>query len=398
MTKSLVNKFLFISFLTFSITLGAQVVINRNGSTGGSGGGTPGGNNTEVQFNDSGAFGGDAGLTYNKTSNTLTTDIINLLSTGVALSSSNGTVTFTGLGGGGDKTFKIDLNDLFLINLTSTNADGVYFNGLVIDMYNEKTNTTSGDQSILAQLYFFGTNVNSEYGGVISEVTFSASEDIIYLFGLRAYADLAGSSQTAIDLVGVNVEVFLSASSNATNAYGFRLEDFDDSSSGAITNAYGLYLADVTVAGSTLNYAIFYNGPTTSDFGILATGVIEFGSAGVLISQDADGAIKFLGNSAGNDESLIINLDDGAANSITFSSDSSANLLLFTSISLQPAGYNSSDGSVGCTGTSTAVKNGISTSCVEPSFNIMDLYNKLSSTERTIDELLIRIKSLESVR
>lgn len=35
-------------------------------------GGTPGGSNTQVQFNNSGAFGGDAGLTYNSTTDTLT--------------------------------------------------------------------------------------------------------------------------------------------------------------------------------------------------------------------------------------------------------------------------------------------------------------------------------------
>lgn len=38
----------------------------------GSGSGTPGGSNTQVQFNDSSAFGGDSGLTYNKTTDTLT--------------------------------------------------------------------------------------------------------------------------------------------------------------------------------------------------------------------------------------------------------------------------------------------------------------------------------------
>jgi len=36
------------------------------------GGGTPGGTDTQVQFNDATTFGGDAGLTYNKTSNTVT--------------------------------------------------------------------------------------------------------------------------------------------------------------------------------------------------------------------------------------------------------------------------------------------------------------------------------------
>jgi hypothetical protein len=38
----------------------------------GGGGGTPGGVDTQVQFNDGGAFGGDAGLTYNKTTDELT--------------------------------------------------------------------------------------------------------------------------------------------------------------------------------------------------------------------------------------------------------------------------------------------------------------------------------------
>lgn len=39
---------------------------------GGGGGGTPGGSDTEVQFNDGGSFGGDSGLTYNKTTDALT--------------------------------------------------------------------------------------------------------------------------------------------------------------------------------------------------------------------------------------------------------------------------------------------------------------------------------------
>ena len=41
-------------------------------STGGGGGGTPGGADTQVQFNDASSFGGDAGLLYNKTTDTLT--------------------------------------------------------------------------------------------------------------------------------------------------------------------------------------------------------------------------------------------------------------------------------------------------------------------------------------
>lgn len=39
-------------------------------------GATPGGSDTQVQFNDSGALGGDAGMTYNKTTNALSVDRI----------------------------------------------------------------------------------------------------------------------------------------------------------------------------------------------------------------------------------------------------------------------------------------------------------------------------------
>ena len=39
---------------------------------GSSGGGTPGGSNTQVQFNNGGAFGGDAGLVFDKTTDALT--------------------------------------------------------------------------------------------------------------------------------------------------------------------------------------------------------------------------------------------------------------------------------------------------------------------------------------
>lgn len=42
-------------------------------------GGTPGGSDTHIQFNDAGVFGGDAGSTYNKTTNTQTTDTLRSL-------------------------------------------------------------------------------------------------------------------------------------------------------------------------------------------------------------------------------------------------------------------------------------------------------------------------------
>jgi len=63
---------------TLTLVAGANMTITTSGdeitfvASGGGGGGTPGGADTQVQFNDASSFGGDAGLLYNKTTDTLT--------------------------------------------------------------------------------------------------------------------------------------------------------------------------------------------------------------------------------------------------------------------------------------------------------------------------------------
>lgn len=58
----------------FTLTDSGNVAVQQfwNNTNDSSGGGSPGGSNTQVQFNDGGAFGGDAGLTYDKTTDELT--------------------------------------------------------------------------------------------------------------------------------------------------------------------------------------------------------------------------------------------------------------------------------------------------------------------------------------
>lgn len=55
-----------------TVTIGSGLSYSTGTLSATGGGGTPGGSDTQVQFNDGGSFGGDAGLTYNKSTDTLT--------------------------------------------------------------------------------------------------------------------------------------------------------------------------------------------------------------------------------------------------------------------------------------------------------------------------------------
>jgi hypothetical protein len=59
-------------FFDTDATAGQRVLVCDPANTWAVVGGTPGGANTQVQFNDGGVLGGDAGLTYNKTTDVLT--------------------------------------------------------------------------------------------------------------------------------------------------------------------------------------------------------------------------------------------------------------------------------------------------------------------------------------
>ena len=69
-------------------------ITTLSGSGGGGGGGTPGGSNTQVQFNDAGSFGGNTGFTFNKTTTTLTAN--NFVATSTANLGNVANITVTG--------------------------------------------------------------------------------------------------------------------------------------------------------------------------------------------------------------------------------------------------------------------------------------------------------------
>lgn len=137
----------------YHITLGQKIdttvlkVVTINPSTGalsyspwmyaGGGGGTPGGSDTYVQYNDGGAFGGDAGFTFNETTNTITlTGSVNLPSStsegvrfgGTVRLYDNGTTGRWSPGGGNGQLFTSGSTGIFSV-FNSGGSNSVVLDG-----------------------------------------------------------------------------------------------------------------------------------------------------------------------------------------------------------------------------------------------------------------------------
>ena len=167
----------------------ASTVISEGG-----GGGTPGGSDTQIQFNDGGSFGGDSDLTYNKTTNTLQsagfitaslgfsgsltrlTDGSSYIKSGNGInvvSSSNGSITlkvnkelvFNELLGGNAN----GLNTFFTLANTpfSTNEISIFVNG---QLQTPPSLTTFQDYSVTGSNVFFTTGSTPEEGSLVMAI------------------------------------------------------------------------------------------------------------------------------------------------------------------------------------------------------------------------------------
>lgn len=153
MIKPLILSLLFFCFNSFGSINGPQLppqsgnsgkFLSTNGSNlswaSGGGGGTPGGSSTQIQFNNSGAFGGAAGLTWDSTN----------LSLGINESSSSSVPT---------------------VNITSGSSTAVPFvitatTNLVMDFFSGNTNATEWRMK--------NTSSNRQWGFAVAGTAFGA--------------------------------------------------------------------------------------------------------------------------------------------------------------------------------------------------------------------------------
>jgi len=147
--------------------------------SGGGGGGSPGGSNAQVQFNDSGSFGGDTGLTYNKGSKVLTVTG-NVVTTG-GIYWANGTAFSSGVNTGSFTTISVNSSTTAISN-SGTNgvgnigALGAGFNTL----FALSANAANADLAELYEsdlMYLPGTVV--EFGGDFEITEASANSNRI---------------------------------------------------------------------------------------------------------------------------------------------------------------------------------------------------------------------------
>ena len=148
-----------------------------------SGGGSPGGSDTQVQFNDGGSFGGDAGLTYNKTTDLLTG--VNITATGnVSLGDSN----YLNIGAGPDLSVYHDGSNSYIDDVGTgslfVRSGTTYFQNAAGEKTSISTNAGAG-QSIYHNnaLKLVTTATGIDVTGTVAATSFtgdgSALTDIV---------------------------------------------------------------------------------------------------------------------------------------------------------------------------------------------------------------------------
>lgn len=131
--------------------------------TGGSGNGVPGGANTEIQFNDAGSFGGDAGFTYNKNTNTLYVENIS------AGNSPDDTITASGnLNVVGNISAVENITANANITAEYLIGNGYYITGLTLDTANYVTQPDQANITSLGNLEYLNIDGNLTSLGNIS--------------------------------------------------------------------------------------------------------------------------------------------------------------------------------------------------------------------------------------
>jgi hypothetical protein len=278
-----------------------------------SGSGSPGGSDTYVQFNDGGStFGGDAGLTYNKTTDTLTvTGDLNvnggdITTTSVVSNLFNNNATTVNIGTGAATTVSIGTNaNGAAVNLCNGN---IVFSrsGSGMVYYSNLTDGSNAGMNIKCNASFSPISIGDTDSGNNSTVITvdDSTSTITFSTGTGVYA-FPGSNGTSGQVLFTNGSGTL-AWGDVSAGVGLNVST---TSSSATINLDDIFLfgdgsdGDVTVTGSTtLTRDMFYNNLTINSSGSINTAGFRIYVKGTLdITAAAANSIQrngTVGNSA----------------------------------------------------------------------------------------------------
>jgi hypothetical protein len=256
-------------------------------------GAAPGGSDTQVQFNDGGNLGGDSGLTYNKTTDSLT------ITGDLAVNGSDITTS-----GSGTAT-------LFNSNALTLNLGGA------------ATAITMGDSTTATTTIRGGTLV----GNTTTQNLFNTTATTVNAFGAATTATI-GYSSTAASTTNISTGAVAASTTKTLNlgtggALGsFTVINIGTGSSGASTLSLGSSGDGSTQINSNVCYlppTTYFGGGLSADNGISATAqtmvtnasitIFTEGSAMYLGGTSSDISV-FIGDYEGNNDGTLITVDE----------------------------------------------------------------------------------------
>ena len=255
----------------------------------GGGNGTPGGTNTQVQFNDDGAFGGSAALTFDKTSNVVSA--AGNISANYFIG--NGSL-LTGIASGVQSSIA---NGNSNVNIPAANGN-IQFSA-----------NTANSMTITSSNVIIGNGA----GGIITAGQVTATGNITANFFIGNGSALTGLSTTSISNGNSNVRVFANANVTISSVGNANI---------------------VVVTGTGANVAGTLNVTGIATFNGNANLRISGGSNGQVLTTDGNSNLSWANGGGGGNGTAILNGNSNvivSANSnVTMSVAGIANLTTFT--------------------------------------------------------------------
>lgn len=249
------------------------------GGNGGGGNGTPGGANTQVQFNDAGLFGGDAGFTYDKNTNTLHVDNIdageaglgNITTTSNIVANGNVTAAYF-IGNGSQLTDIVAVtantantvinnaqpNITSVGTLTSLNLSGNITNAnwTFSDYFSGNGNPLFG----IVGANVTGTVANANFAAYAGNITVAAQPNITSL-GTLTSLTVSGNIQAGNISTGGTTSVGnLSVTGNANFAVGSTLRSLGDVNFTQAPNVSLGNISNLHISGGVNGYVLATDG------------------------------------------------------------------------------------------------------------------------------------------